>query len=147
MQGERRLETKERQVSLLKANTPYPRPGYHSIGEILANDKWPNKFRLTARIKDFYPLQLEDFVVLRCMQCEEECATHIFQQFSQLTLRPSSLRVNHRECVKCCDMVNSTVKCLYRFFFRFEDEEGNELTVSVAHQDVRLRLFRHARCY
>jgi len=49
-----------------------------------------------------------------------------------------SLRPNHRECVKCCDMVTSTIKCLYRFFFRLEDEEGKELVVSVTDEEVCL---------
>jgi hypothetical protein len=48
----------------------------------------------------------------------------------------SSLRASRKECVKCCDMVTSTVKCLYRFFFRLEDEEGKEVVVSVADEEV-----------
>lgn len=33
-------------------------------------------------------------------------------------------------------MVTSTVKCLYRFFFRLEDEEGKQLVISVADEEV-----------
>jgi len=43
-----------------------------TIKEILAIEKSPNKFRLIAHAVDFYPLRLEDCVVLYCAQCKQE---------------------------------------------------------------------------
>lgn len=80
MEAEHDVETIGQQVDTPKPSNPWTRTGYHSIAEILANDIWPNKFRLVARIKDFYPLRLEDCVILRCMQCAEEYETfHILK--------------------------------------------------------------------
>ncbi len=40
--------------------------------EIRANGKCPNKFRIRARIVDYYPFDLHDFSVLRCKKCKTE---------------------------------------------------------------------------
>ena len=37
-----------------------------------ASNKCPNKFRLQARIVDFYPLNLVDSLVLQCSHCKIE---------------------------------------------------------------------------
>jgi hypothetical protein len=54
---------------------------------------------------------------------------------SAYSLRDSSLRPTWKQCVKCSDMVDSHVKCLYCFFFLLEDEEGKNLFISISDED------------
>jgi hypothetical protein len=74
------LEGKERKADVGRgdASRRYPLPGFNSISEILASDKCPNKFRLVARVKEFYPLHLEECVILRCMKCQETYGSPLF---------------------------------------------------------------------
>ena len=41
-----------------------------SIKDILSNRKFPNKFRLTARIVDYLPLDLSKFAGRQCNHCK-----------------------------------------------------------------------------
>lgn len=41
-----------------------------TIKQIRANEKYPNKFRLVARIVDFAPLNIKDFTRRRCHSCK-----------------------------------------------------------------------------
>lgn len=48
------------------------RPGYTTINDMVTDEKCPNKFRLEARIIDFYPPDPYDWVITHCVQCKEE---------------------------------------------------------------------------
>jgi len=48
------------------------------------------------------------------------------------------LRPTRKECVRCSDMVESHVKCLYCFVFLLEDEEGNNIFIFVNDEDCSL---------
>ena len=57
---------------------------------------------------------------------------------SAYSLCDSSLRPTWKQCVKCSDMVDSHVKCLYCFCFLLEDEEGKNLLISISDEDVNI---------
>ena len=40
-----------------------------TIREIVSTRKCPNKFRLIARIADFFPMDVTEFAVRRCTSC------------------------------------------------------------------------------
>jgi hypothetical protein len=140
MEDERSLEKKGGEINVTDVDIshPYPLPGFNSISEILASAKCPNKFRLIARIKEFYPLHLEECVILRCMKCQEMYGHNFDCTTLTHSSRYSSLRATRKECVKCSDLVDSYVKCLYCFFFLLEDADGKNLLISISDEEVNI---------
>jgi len=47
---------------------------HKTIAQIKNENKLPDKFRLVARVVDFAPFDVRDFVVSKCSGCQEECA-------------------------------------------------------------------------
>ncbi|THH12013.1 hypothetical protein EW145_g287 [Phellinidium pouzarii] len=82
-----------------------------TIKEIKEHGECPNKYMLSARIVDFYPLDISDFAVRRCRNCKE------------------MIPENRHACTMCEDMMGEFVEWVYRFFFVLEDEEGEKILV------------------
>ncbi|KAI0064530.1 hypothetical protein BV25DRAFT_1914244 [Artomyces pyxidatus] len=59
------------QIARVTSGTPMRR-GFSSIEQILNSPKCPGRFRVNARVTDFYPLRLRDCVSFRCRVCREE---------------------------------------------------------------------------
>ncbi|CCL99996.1 uncharacterized protein FIBRA_02021 [Fibroporia radiculosa] len=95
-----------------------------SIKEVKTSEKCPNKFRIRARIVDFFPDHLVDFAARRCTKCGEDISSH------------------YRICSRCDDAMdpegNTNVRTLYQFWFRVEDEVGDELQVAVCDEECTL---------
>ncbi|KAH7906154.1 hypothetical protein BJ138DRAFT_1016657 [Hygrophoropsis aurantiaca] len=54
-----------------------PLPARHNEGDatikhIISSEACPSKFEVIARVVDFYPLSLQDAVILHCMKCDAE---------------------------------------------------------------------------
>ena len=63
-----------------------------TVKRILATKKCPNKFRLIARIVDFYPKDIRDFTLQFCKNCNQEYVRIIYiRQMSWLTRDTRSL--------------------------------------------------------
>ncbi|TCD67277.1 hypothetical protein EIP91_000299 [Steccherinum ochraceum] len=86
-----------------------PRP--ISIQALLQRGKWDCKYRVIARVIDYWPLDLIDAVGLYCDICDKEIGSQ------------------HRVCVDCED--ESAVVPFFRLFFMVEDEFGSRLQFSV----------------
>jgi len=71
-----------------------------------------------------------------------EVSGNVWQIFEYMTsdslIASCSLPATRKGCVKCSDMVDNNVKCLYCFVFLLEDEEGNNLLVSISGEEVNL---------
>jgi hypothetical protein len=50
--------------------------GVSTIAEVMESPFCPSQFRVVARVIDFYPLRLEDCVVLHCSNCHKEWVIH-----------------------------------------------------------------------
>ncbi|KAI0683714.1 hypothetical protein BC835DRAFT_1423045 [Cytidiella melzeri] len=78
-------------------------------------DTGPARFLVLARVVDYYPDQIEDFVALYCSKCEEDLPDHL------------------RICTTCdSDMMTTSVRAFYRFVLVIEDDEGARLHVPMA---------------
>ncbi|KAH8117006.1 hypothetical protein DFH11DRAFT_1578632 [Phellopilus nigrolimitatus] len=84
-----------------------------SIKAIRETNKCPNKYRLLARIVDFYPMDINEFAVRRCRSCKK------------------MIPDNRNACTMCDDMMQQYVEWIFRFFFILEDEGGDKFTVDV----------------
>ncbi|KAI0077127.1 hypothetical protein K474DRAFT_1662065 [Panus rudis PR-1116 ss-1] len=84
--------------------------GTKTFRQVAACSICPARFMVVARVVDFWPLRLEDFVVLYCTQCKEDL--------------PSS----YKHCTKCTEsMTDSTVVPKYQFFLEIQDLDGDTL--------------------
>ncbi|KZP21160.1 hypothetical protein FIBSPDRAFT_519794 [Athelia psychrophila] len=120
LQNKQRWEEGHPKIDHRQADSPgttstkdHPRNGFSTIREILSSQICPNKYRTTARIRDFFPFNLNNFVMRRCKYCDKR------------------IDDQYKECRACLD-VDSTVKHLFCFFFLMEDDDGRELLVSVS---------------
>ena len=124
---------------LAKSRLKQPsRNGSRTISRVLQSSTCPARFRVTARVVDFYPLLVENFAVLRCTSCNEEYDLQIFRmRFSKLTCLLFSIPARRRICTKCDESLDEThVKPFWRFFLRVEDEEGTTLEILVNNAEV-----------
>ncbi|KAA1469424.1 hypothetical protein DENSPDRAFT_603066 [Dentipellis sp. KUC8613] len=100
--------------STLKSARPsVVRKGYSSIRQILESTKCPGRFRLRARVVDFYPLSLKDCILALCKKCHNK------------------IPANRAACVACNDMLLEHVCHVYQLFLRIEDEDGDVLQVAI----------------
>ncbi|KZT09597.1 uncharacterized protein LAESUDRAFT_512246 [Laetiporus sulphureus 93-53] len=88
-----------------------------TIQQVEESEKCPNKFRIRARIVDFFPEKVTDFIQRRCAECQQEV--------------PSMLRYCNT-CDDAMDPLNTThVRNFYEFWIVVEDEAGSQLRVAV----------------
>ncbi|KAF8163505.1 hypothetical protein B0H34DRAFT_695665 [Crassisporium funariophilum] len=83
------------------------------IKDIDTEDTRPHKFRFFARAVDFYPLNLEDAFYQQCTRCKAEIPRR------------------NRACLNCMDSEHEYVQYLYQLYLMIEDEDRNQITVSV----------------
>jgi hypothetical protein len=110
-----------------------------TVEAIRKNEQCPNRFRLIARIVDFYPLHLDECVVLRCMKCKKEYV-HL-PTMSRLANHCDlciSLETTRKRCLNCDDMADSYVKSQYHFYFLVEDKGGERLNIIITDPEVRI---------
>ncbi|KAK1236402.1 hypothetical protein PQX77_000342 [Marasmius sp. AFHP31] len=88
------------------------RPRYTPIDEVQKVEACPTKFRIRARVTDFYP-SVNQFVYSRCRKCDRELTEY------------------ERACRECNDTDHEYVDFRYRFWLVLEDETGTQLDVSV----------------
>ncbi|KAL0066516.1 hypothetical protein AAF712_006559 [Marasmius tenuissimus] len=88
------------------------RPRCTPIDEVQKVEVCPAKFRIRARVADFYP-SVNQFVYSRCRKCYRE------------------LSETERACRECNDTDHEYVDFKYRFWLVLEDEKGTQLDVSV----------------
>ncbi|KAF8891203.1 hypothetical protein BD779DRAFT_1513799 [Infundibulicybe gibba] len=84
--------------------SPCPRPE----GQRFRHKNLPNKFRLVAKIVDFWPLQLHDCVSMFCSNCKSKA------------------------CFSCDGIDHGYVRRIFRFFFLLQDENGDQLRAVVS---------------
>ncbi|KAF9265686.1 hypothetical protein L218DRAFT_943009 [Marasmius fiardii PR-910] len=89
--------------------TPTTSTSGSEVKEVVA---CPTKFRIYARITDFFP-DVEDWVYRWCRNCKKDIPT------------------KRRACFDCNDPDHEFVKYKYRFWLMLGDEMGSELIVSV----------------
>ncbi|KAG7092780.1 hypothetical protein E1B28_009103 [Marasmius oreades] len=92
-----------------------PSVHYTPIKEVMEVEACPAKFRVYARIADFFP-SVEDWVYRSCKNCKKDIPT-----------KP----MKRRACFDCNDVDHEYVEFKYRFWLSFEDEKGSEVIVSV----------------
>ncbi|EPQ57875.1 hypothetical protein GLOTRDRAFT_119853 [Gloeophyllum trabeum ATCC 11539] len=101
--------------------TDLRRKGYSTLEEIRTSTDSPKKWKVFARIVDFFPLTLPECFFLRCTRCKR------------------NLPANRKGCLECeDDGVDDPVCCFVRLFFRLQDPEGTELDVSACDPDCTL---------
>jgi len=92
---------------------------FSTLGQVRVSIECPRKFKVLARIVDFYPLKLDKCFFFRCMHCHK------------------NLPGNRKGCMDCDDDDDS-VLCFMRLFFRLQDVEGSTLEVSACDPDFGL---------
>ncbi|ESK94196.1 hypothetical protein Moror_8396 [Moniliophthora roreri MCA 2997] len=85
---------------------------YTPVKEVQAVKSFPERFRIYARIVDFFPT-VQEFVHRSCSRCGKD------------------VPVNQRACFSCNDSDHEYVQLEYRFWLKLEDEEGTQIIVSV----------------
>ncbi|KAF8422592.1 hypothetical protein L210DRAFT_979877 [Boletus edulis BED1] len=102
-------------VSLTKPSTPSTIP----LCEALSLPA-PAVFTVFARIVDFFPFDIMDASVLRCLRCH-----------------PSTPPTTN-QCPRCGDLLDPYGQRFYRLFVQLQDEGGDELFVSLSGQECTL---------
>ena len=107
-----------------------------SVREIKANADVSVISRLTARVKDFYPMDIRDFCMKACTSCNSRYATMNEPSFT----RSLSFRIpdKYNACMMCEDSDKEYVCWLFRFFLLLEDQEGDTIIAEVCKEAVRL---------
>ncbi|KAL4258967.1 Protection of telomeres protein 1 [Pleurotus pulmonarius] len=77
-------------------------------------------FYVLGRVIDFWPSDVEDFVLLYCSNCR------------------TNIPKSQKACLECVDMDHEFVQFHYRFFLRLQDEEGGTLDVVITHKSLLL---------
>ncbi|KAF8643816.1 hypothetical protein AX16_008834 [Volvariella volvacea WC 439] len=90
-----------------------------TIQEVLEYKGKEAKFRIAMKVVDFYPLRLEDCLIVTCTKCE------------------GSVPKNSLACLKCQDMDREYVKYSFKTFLKLEDEKGDSL-IAVVDEDSKL---------
>lgn len=91
----------------------------YTIAEIKQSELMLAKFRVRARVVEFYPHNVEDFVALWCRRCDKAIAD------------PKCL-----SCVECGDDRGRYKGFRFRFCVRVEDESGDTIDVNVEGDDA-----------
>ncbi|KAF8969864.1 hypothetical protein BDZ97DRAFT_1793052 [Flammula alnicola] len=89
-------------------NHPFTR-----IKDIALEDLSPAQYQLVARAVDFHPLELQDAFYQQCSRCNTE------------------IPKIQRACTKCGDFEHEYVQYLYQLYLMLEDEDENQIVVSV----------------
>ncbi|KAF9469263.1 hypothetical protein BDZ94DRAFT_1244088 [Collybia nuda] len=87
--------------------------GYTTISEVIADKRSTNKFRVEARIVDFYPPDPYDWVITHCTRCEKDLPKNLIS------------------CTICNDSEYEFRRYFYQIFLLLEDEHGHQLRVSI----------------
>ncbi|KAF8495300.1 hypothetical protein JB92DRAFT_1118906 [Gautieria morchelliformis] len=90
-----------------------------SIAELTQCTRCPNRFRIRARIIEYYPRDIKDFVRVECNMCHR------------------ILDDRYNLCPDCGDLADSSRTVRYQFAIRVADESG-ELNVSVSNAEADL---------
>ncbi|KAJ3513748.1 hypothetical protein NLJ89_g2773 [Agrocybe chaxingu] len=105
-----------------KQDPPVPQ---HSIAEVEQNgahtrikdiptvDAGPRVFRISARVVDYHPLDLQDAFYQFCKRCKLEIPN------------------KYRACLRCSDSEYAYVQYVYQLYIMLEDEDQNQLVVSI----------------
>ncbi|OCH93878.1 hypothetical protein OBBRIDRAFT_789916 [Obba rivulosa] len=100
---------------------PSVKPKMQSIEEVRKSDRLDCKFRIHARIVDFYPDSLDGFTVRRCEKCRK--------------IVPDT----HLICFNCAyDMCEETVQSEYHFWLGVRDQENCEMEILVCNPECSL---------
>ncbi|CAA7271520.1 unnamed protein product [Cyclocybe aegerita] len=86
---------------------------YTRIKDIPAADAGPRVFRISARVVDYHPLDLQDAFYQFCTKCKLEIPN------------------KYRACLRCSDSEYAYVQYMYQLYIMLEDEDQNQLIVSV----------------
>ncbi|KAI5117475.1 hypothetical protein M0805_007179 [Coniferiporia weirii] len=97
-------------VAVRSRHTDQPKS---TIEEIKGATKCPNKYRLVARVVDFFPMDISDFTVRRCRKCKK------------------MIPDNRNACTLCDDMSGELVEWVFRFFFILEDTSKEKILVDI----------------
>ncbi|THH29587.1 hypothetical protein EUX98_g4596 [Antrodiella citrinella] len=102
----------ERRLPTSNEKGPLPRP--LPIKKVLAHERCPCRFRIVARVVDFWPMDPVNCVGLYCTNCEED------------------IPANMNDCPACVeDTADSFLQPTFRFYFRLEDEHGDVIRVGI----------------
>lgn len=91
-------------------------------------------FRVVARVVDYSPVDIEDFVVLYCTNCKRKYVPLYSFVLTEILIDAAmrSIPKAFRICTKCdSDMADTYMQPFYRFWFEIEDEEGTRSSVTV----------------
>ena len=105
-----------------------------SVEEVHQCTLWPNKFRIRARIIEYYPRHVADFLMVECNLCGKMYVTSrcIFELFS---LARASLDTGYHLCPDCGDLRESSTTVRYQFAIRVADQSG-EININVGHDEA-----------
>ena len=88
-------------------------------------------FRILACILDFYPFDILDVSVFRCLKCKPMWLSSSF--FIHHILRAQGLI---DQCLSCCVMMDAHGWLLYRLFVQLQGQNGSKLVTSLVAKDV-----------
>ncbi|KAF8590032.1 hypothetical protein K439DRAFT_1628241 [Ramaria rubella] len=89
-----------------------------SIEEVLQCPVSPNKFRIRARIVEYYPRHIGNFVTVECNKCAKV------------------LGDEYHLCPDCGDLTEGSTTMRYQFALRVADVAGTELNISVSGKEA-----------
>lgn len=119
----------------LATETRHSEQRLNTIDEIKTNSKCPNKFRLQARIVDFFPLDISDFTARWCRNCKQPYVA-ISRLNSALIAISYRIPENRIACTMCEDGMAEYVTWVFRFFLMVEDEAGDKLVIDCCNEGV-----------
>lgn len=98
----------------------------------------PSKFRLRARVVDFWPLKLADCAVERCVNCDRMYVSSSSPSVREtLTVSGHSLDTKWKLCPDCMEMDEAYTRPIFHFFLRVADDEGSAMDLFVSSDQVR----------
>ncbi|KAF9014016.1 hypothetical protein BDQ17DRAFT_435738 [Cyathus striatus] len=86
---------------------------FSSIKEVNACPISPNKFRVVAKLVDFYPPTLQNAAIAYCRQCKED------------------IPETRKACYNCADSDHEFVQYRYQLFVLLQDEAGDTIKLSI----------------